>query len=82
MIHFNEELNEEHGVAIWSDAESALIVTSPPGQDYLWKNWFTPLHSLSECVALDMFTITAIAQRLIRELGPSVTPQLSLRMAA
>ncbi|MGS8110533.1 hypothetical protein [Escherichia coli] len=73
-LGFNEELNEEHGVAIWSDADSGVrrYITAR-GKDYSLEELFALAQSF-ECVALDLFNDPAIAQRLIRELGLSVTP--------
>ncbi len=49
MTHlgFNEELNEEHGVAIWSDADSGVrrYITAE-AKTTLWMNCL-PLRSLS-----------------------------------
>lgn len=46
-LGFNEELNEEHGVAIWSDADSGVrrYITSR-AKTTLWRNCL-PLRSLS-----------------------------------
>ncbi|HGU1013714.1 TPA: hypothetical protein ACM6Y8_004745, partial [Escherichia coli] len=73
-LGFNEELNEEHGVAIWNDADNgARRHITARGKDYSLEELFTLAQSF-ECVALDLFNDHAIAQRLIRELGLSVTP--------
>ncbi|EOK6154048.1 hypothetical protein ACM7ZZ_004692, partial [Escherichia coli] len=50
-LGFNEELNEEHGVAIWSDAESGVhrYITAR-GKDYSLEELFTLAQSF-ECVA-------------------------------
>ena len=73
-LGFNEVLNEEHGVAIWSDADSGVrrYITAR-GKDHSLEELFALAQSF-ECIALDLFNDPAIAQRLIRELGLSVTP--------